>query len=100
MPFCRVSSSFVEFHRVSSRSLFCFSSFAPFEAYKTSFASHLGPHRLLLSSSVLSVTVAGGQVHVLVGWYNLGSFWVELTWVDLFWLSLRQVGSNCSPFEA
>ena len=58
---CWASSwSFVHFQRVSSRSSFRSSSFAPFGAYETCFASHPGTYCLLLAGWVLPAMVAGG----------------------------------------
>ena len=93
------SSSFVEFRRVPSCSSFRSSSFAPFGAYETCIASHLGPYSLLLSSWVLRVTVARGQVGGLVRWSDVGSFLVESTSIDSVWLASRRVGRIVFPLE-
>ena len=86
-----LSSSFVEFRRVSTPSSFRSSSFAPFGAYETCFYWSFRALLLFFGSLGVAVMVAGGQVRGIVGWSNLGSFLVESTSVDSFWLSSLRI---------
>lgn len=84
----RVSSSFVEFRRVRR---FVRRVLLPLELTKPVFPGHSGPYCFFLTVWVLLLWWLGGQVRGLVGCSNLGSFLVESTSVDSFWLSSLRI---------
>jgi hypothetical protein len=82
------SSSFVEFRRVRR---FVRRVLLPLELTKPVFPGHSGPYCFFLTVWVLLSWWLGGQVRGLVGCSNLGSFLVESTSVDSFWLSSLRI---------
>ena len=98
----RISVGSVQFRFVRSSSLSSFAKFRrirrfvrrvllPLDLTKPSFPGHSGPYCFCLAVWVLLSWWLGGQVRGLVGCYNLGSFLVDSTSVDSFWLSSLRI---------